>query len=110
MIKAYADARHLADAEALFRRMQERRVEPDVVTYSTMINMYTKADKIAEAQELVYRQIPRRGLPRTEYALDPLQRAYKLKYRGKELREKLGRLETVRREQERKRGGGRKSA
>jgi pentatricopeptide repeat protein len=51
-LSAYGEARRLADAEALFRRMKERGIEPDVVTYNTMINMYAKTDKIAEAQEL----------------------------------------------------------
>ncbi|KAG0628907.1 hypothetical protein M758_1G061500 [Ceratodon purpureus] len=63
------------DAEACLRHMQAAKIKPDVITYTGLINAYSKARRVEEAQA-VFREMVASGIKPSRTAYNTLLDAY----------------------------------
>jgi pentatricopeptide repeat protein len=55
MCDSLAQARHWVHAAKLFEEMKAAGVQPDVVTYNSLINAYARCGRVAEVRGAVHR-------------------------------------------------------
>lgn len=70
-----ASQKSVPDAEACLRHMQEAKIKPDVITYTGLINAYSKARRFEEAQQ-VFREMVASGIRPSRTAYNTLLDAY----------------------------------